>query len=146
MNYITIVMSLKIILTISLFRLVRSDQCSTSVSSFQFANFGDTNVDEDSYKKLVQSVSEMKHSALQMEQKLHRMFTGKIQVIFFQTQIVTYAQFFSFFFCIKRLIDCRKICMLLISKMSNLTRNKLSVHVIKYIYCDRVSKDYFVKI
>lgn len=71
-------MSFKIILTISLFRLVRSDQCSTSVSNFQFANFGDTNVDEDSYKRLVQSVSEMKHSALQMEQKLHRMFTGKI--------------------------------------------------------------------
>ncbi|XP_063401938.1 uncharacterized protein LOC134686193 isoform X2 [Mytilus trossulus] len=68
-------MLLGIFVTISLFGLVRSDQCSTSVSNFQIANFGNANLDVDSYIKISQSLSEMKQTTLRMEQKLHRMYS-----------------------------------------------------------------------
>ncbi|CAG2189164.1 unnamed protein product [Mytilus edulis] len=69
-------MLLGIFVTISLFGLVISDQCSTSVSNFQIANFGNANLDVDSYIKISQSLSEMKQTTLRMEQKLHRMYSG----------------------------------------------------------------------
>lgn len=75
-------MLLGIFVTISLFGLIRSDQCSTTVSNFQIANFGNANLDVDSYIKISQSLSEMKQTTLRMEQKLHRMYSGKIHLSF----------------------------------------------------------------
>ncbi|VDI13801.1 Hypothetical predicted protein [Mytilus galloprovincialis] len=68
-------LSLRSILVLLIIGLVSSEQCSTTVNEIQNANFGNTKLDLDSYRDIVQTLSEVKQATVRMKQKIHKIYT-----------------------------------------------------------------------